>query len=173
MSVIRPAIVRPWVTEKSTLLKDKQGVLSFEVSPAASKVEIRRAIEKPDAANHRRPGGRKPDRFLGKHRIVREAKPSALHPGVTELSFVSVNGRFLASSPADDEKLEVGVLVDQVPRVVLVAVVQIRVECGLFHESLSQVLAYLGFEKSPGGEAFQIIDEVLETHVARHGLLMP
>jgi len=46
MSVIRPAIVRPWVTEKSTLLKDKQGVLSFEVSPAASKVEIRRAIEK-------------------------------------------------------------------------------------------------------------------------------
>jgi hypothetical protein len=76
-------------------------------------------------------------------------------------------------SPADDEKLEVLVLVHQVPGVVLVAVVQVRLERGLVHEGLYQVLAYLGCWESPGGEAFQIIDEVLETHVARHGLLMP
>ncbi len=45
MSAPRSAIVRPVLTEKSTLLKEKQGVLCFEVAPQASKVEIRRAVE--------------------------------------------------------------------------------------------------------------------------------
>jgi len=45
MSATRSAIVRPVLTEKSTLLKEKQGVLCFEVAPQASKVEIRRAVE--------------------------------------------------------------------------------------------------------------------------------
>jgi hypothetical protein len=79
----------------------------------------------------------------------------------------------MTSSPADDEELEIPVLVNEVPGVMGVAVVQIGLERGPVHERLRQVLANLGCGKSSGGEAFQIFDEVLETHVARHGLLMP
>jgi len=46
MSLQRSPVVRPWVTEKSTQLKEKQGVLCFEVSAGANKVDIRRAVEK-------------------------------------------------------------------------------------------------------------------------------
>jgi large subunit ribosomal protein L23 len=46
MSAIRSAIVRPLVTEKSSLLKERLGVLCFEVTPEATKVDIRRAVEK-------------------------------------------------------------------------------------------------------------------------------
>jgi large subunit ribosomal protein L23 len=46
VSAREQAVVRPWVTEKSTLLKEKQGVLCFEVSRHATKVDIRRAVEK-------------------------------------------------------------------------------------------------------------------------------
>ncbi len=38
-------IVAPLVTEKSTLLKEKGGVLAFRVDRRANKVEIRRAVE--------------------------------------------------------------------------------------------------------------------------------
>ena len=39
------SLVKPVITEKSTLLKEKQGVLCFEVSRRATKIEIRRAVE--------------------------------------------------------------------------------------------------------------------------------
>ena len=45
MSAPRAAILRPLLTEKSTLLKEKQGVLCFEVSSRATKIDIRRAVE--------------------------------------------------------------------------------------------------------------------------------
>lgn len=38
-------LFKPVVTEKSTLLKDEKNLLCFRVSRAASKVEIRRAVE--------------------------------------------------------------------------------------------------------------------------------
>lgn len=46
MSDIRDAIVRPLLTEKSSLLKERHGVLCFEVAPSATKIDIRRAVEK-------------------------------------------------------------------------------------------------------------------------------
>jgi large subunit ribosomal protein L23 len=39
-------IVGPLITEKSTLLKEKNGVLAFRVERRANKVEIRQAVEK-------------------------------------------------------------------------------------------------------------------------------
>ena len=38
-------LVAPLVTEKSTLLKEKGGVLAFRVDRRANKVEIRQAVE--------------------------------------------------------------------------------------------------------------------------------
>ncbi|MBI4169060.1 MAG: 50S ribosomal protein L23 [Acidobacteria bacterium] len=39
-------IVAPWITEKTTLLKEGRGVLAFKVDRRANKVEIKRAVEK-------------------------------------------------------------------------------------------------------------------------------
>lgn len=39
-------ILQPLITEKSTLMKEKSGVLTFRVDRRANKVEIKRAIEK-------------------------------------------------------------------------------------------------------------------------------
>ena len=38
-------ILRPVITEKSTILKDKNREICFEVSPRANKIEIRQAVE--------------------------------------------------------------------------------------------------------------------------------
>lgn len=38
-------IRRPLVTEKSTILREGEGVLAFEVDPAANKIDVQRAIE--------------------------------------------------------------------------------------------------------------------------------
>jgi len=38
-------ILEPLITEKSTILKEKRGVLAFKVARRANKVEIRKAIE--------------------------------------------------------------------------------------------------------------------------------
>ncbi len=38
-------IIRPIITEKSTLLKEKNREVCFEVDPRANKVEIKRAVE--------------------------------------------------------------------------------------------------------------------------------
>jgi len=38
-------ILRPIITEKSTLLKEKNREVCFEVAPRANKIEIKRAIE--------------------------------------------------------------------------------------------------------------------------------
>jgi len=38
-------ILRPIITEKSTLLKEKNREVCFEVDPRANKIEIKRAIE--------------------------------------------------------------------------------------------------------------------------------
>jgi large subunit ribosomal protein L23 len=46
MKTPRNAVLRPLLTEKSTLLKDSRGVLCFEVAPLATKVDIRRDVEK-------------------------------------------------------------------------------------------------------------------------------
>jgi large subunit ribosomal protein L23 len=45
MSQRSHCLLRPIVTEKSTLLKEKGGVLCFEVSRRANKIDIRRAVE--------------------------------------------------------------------------------------------------------------------------------
>ncbi|MFQ5876794.1 MAG: 50S ribosomal protein L23 [Acidobacteriota bacterium] len=45
---MRPAhsiLIAPLITEKSTLLKEKKGVLAFRVDRRANKVEIGRAVE--------------------------------------------------------------------------------------------------------------------------------
>lgn len=44
MKKIQDVIVRPLITERSTLLKEK-GKYSFEVNPAATKKEIKNAVE--------------------------------------------------------------------------------------------------------------------------------
>lgn len=44
MKKLQDVIVRPLITERSTLLKEK-GKYSFEVHPAATKQEIKNAIE--------------------------------------------------------------------------------------------------------------------------------
>ena len=38
-------LMAPLITEKSTLLKEKGGILAFKVDRRANKVEIRRAVE--------------------------------------------------------------------------------------------------------------------------------
>ena len=38
-------ILRPIITEKSTMLKEKNREVCFEVAPRANKIEIKRAIE--------------------------------------------------------------------------------------------------------------------------------
>ncbi len=45
MKKIQEIIIRPLVTERSTLLKEK-GKYSFEVNPNATKKEIKEAVEK-------------------------------------------------------------------------------------------------------------------------------
>lgn len=41
----RQILFRPLMTEKSTLLKESQNVVTFQVDPGANKVEIRHAVE--------------------------------------------------------------------------------------------------------------------------------
>ena len=38
-------IVRPLITEKATELRDERNIVAFEVSMAANKIEIQRAVE--------------------------------------------------------------------------------------------------------------------------------
>ncbi len=38
-------IIRPVITEKSTLLKDQNRVICFEVARSANKIEIKKAVE--------------------------------------------------------------------------------------------------------------------------------
>jgi large subunit ribosomal protein L23 len=38
-------IIRPLVTEKSNILKEKGNQISFEVNPKSNKIEIKRAVE--------------------------------------------------------------------------------------------------------------------------------
>ncbi len=45
MSSAHRIIVGPLITEKSTLLKEKHGVLAFRVERRANKIEIKRAVE--------------------------------------------------------------------------------------------------------------------------------
>jgi large subunit ribosomal protein L23 len=45
MSRAREIVRRPVITEKSTIAKDEQNTLCFEVDPSANKIEIRRAIQ--------------------------------------------------------------------------------------------------------------------------------
>ena len=41
----REVVIRPLLTEKSTILKENQNQVLFQVAPDANKVEIRHAIE--------------------------------------------------------------------------------------------------------------------------------
>lgn len=45
MRTSRDIIRRPVITEKSTLIKDAQGILCFEVAADANKIEVKRAIQ--------------------------------------------------------------------------------------------------------------------------------
>ena len=45
MSRAQDIILGPLVTEKSTLLKEKGGVLAFRVARGANKIQVRQAIE--------------------------------------------------------------------------------------------------------------------------------
>jgi large subunit ribosomal protein L23 len=38
-------IIRPLITEKSTLQKETGNIIAFEVAPKANKIEVRRAVE--------------------------------------------------------------------------------------------------------------------------------
>jgi large subunit ribosomal protein L23 len=46
MRHVHDVIVAPLITEKSTLLKEKIGVLAFRVDRRANKTEIRQAVER-------------------------------------------------------------------------------------------------------------------------------
>ena len=46
MKDVRQVILRPLMTEKSTLLKENQNQVLFKVAPGANKVEIRQAVER-------------------------------------------------------------------------------------------------------------------------------
>ena len=46
MKTLYDVILRPVVTEKGLTLKERERTLSFEVSPDASKQEIRQAVER-------------------------------------------------------------------------------------------------------------------------------
>ncbi|MBD3414612.1 MAG: 50S ribosomal protein L23 [Candidatus Aminicenantes bacterium] len=48
MSVHNPykVIIKPVITEKSTMLKEKERSICFEVHPRANKIEIKDAVEK-------------------------------------------------------------------------------------------------------------------------------
>jgi len=39
-------LIRPLLTEKSLLAKERRNVLAFEVSPSANKIDVARAVEK-------------------------------------------------------------------------------------------------------------------------------
>jgi len=41
----RQIIVAPLITEKTTILKERKGILAFRVDRRANKIEIRRAVE--------------------------------------------------------------------------------------------------------------------------------
>jgi len=41
----REVVIRPLLTEKSTILKENQNQVLFQVAPDANKVEIRQAVE--------------------------------------------------------------------------------------------------------------------------------
>jgi len=45
MRNVHDVILAPLITEKSTLIKEKMGVLAFRVDRRANKVEIRKAVE--------------------------------------------------------------------------------------------------------------------------------
>ncbi len=45
MRDLRDVVIRPVVTERSTLLADEANTYAFIVDPGANKIEIRRAIE--------------------------------------------------------------------------------------------------------------------------------
>lgn len=91
------SLVKPVITEKSTLLKEKQGVLCFEVSRRATKIEIRRAVEEQykvkvaTVRTVRVPGkvtrvgrfeGHKPDRRKAYVRLVPGQKSVEYYEGV-------------------------------------------------------------------------------------------
>lgn len=46
MKHIHDVIVQPLLTEKSSILRESQGIYCFKVHPKANKIEIARAIEK-------------------------------------------------------------------------------------------------------------------------------
>jgi len=45
MRAARDIIRRPVITEKSTIIKDTQGILCFEVATDANKIEVKHAIQ--------------------------------------------------------------------------------------------------------------------------------
>jgi large subunit ribosomal protein L23 len=45
MKRVHDVIVEPLITEKSTIVKEKRGVLAFRVARSANKIEIKHAIE--------------------------------------------------------------------------------------------------------------------------------
>ena len=73
-------IRRPLVTEKSTILREGGNVLSFEIDPAANKIDVRRAVEqlfKVKVAEVRvlniRGKMKRMGRFVGKRNDLRKA----------------------------------------------------------------------------------------------------
>ncbi len=97
MNQPRFCLLRPILTEKSTLLKEKQGVLCFEISRRATKIDIQRAVEQQfkvkvaSVRTVRLPGklrrmgrfqGRKPDRRKAYVRLVPGQKPVEYFEGV-------------------------------------------------------------------------------------------
>ncbi|MGB4703652.1 MAG: 50S ribosomal protein L23 [Candidatus Saccharicenans sp.] len=41
----RDVILRPWITEKSTRLKEDSRQVCFEIAPDANKIEVKKAVE--------------------------------------------------------------------------------------------------------------------------------
>ena len=96
MKHIHEIILSPLITEKTTVLKETQGILAFRVHRRANKVEIRQAVEalfkvKVDAVRTQQVGGKEKrvGRFTGRRPDWKKAYVK-LAPGQKTIEYFEV-----------------------------------------------------------------------------------
>jgi large subunit ribosomal protein L23 len=96
MKHIHEIILSPLITEKTTVLKETQGILAFRVHRRANKVEIRKAVEalfkvKVDAVRTQQVGGKEKrvGRFTGRRPDWKKAYVK-LAPGQKTIEYFEV-----------------------------------------------------------------------------------
>ncbi len=96
MKHVHEIILSPLITEKTTILKETQGILAFRVHRRANKVEIRQAVEtlfkvKVDAVRTQQVGGKEKrvGRFTGRRPDWKKAYVR-LAPGQKTIEYFEV-----------------------------------------------------------------------------------